>query len=123
MSSNPNHRSAPSNATLLEAARLAFSKGKGLHPADYWFTPGDREEPRLGFKGADIKSSRKRLVRNDEEYTSWIEGMSKSADGCAYLIETANSVYLAPAAPGALKAVPLRPNTRPFQDDDEDDDE
>ena len=64
---NPNQRSAPSNAALLEAARLAFATGKGLHPADYWFTPGDREEPRLGFKGADIRSSRKRLIRNDEE--------------------------------------------------------
>lgn len=120
---NPRHRTAPSNTAMLEAARLAFSTGKGLHPAEYWFTPGDREEPRLGFKGADIKSSRKRLILNDEEFTSWIEGMSKSTDGSAYLVETLNSIYLAPAAPGALKAMPLRPNTRPFQDEDDDDDD
>ena len=104
---------APSTVAIQEAFGAAFSSGKALR-ADYWFTPGAANVPRLGYVN-DIKTGSKKLVFGNDEYTSWIDGLRKTADGNAFICETANSIYLVPAAPGALKAVKLEPGMPAYE--------
>lgn len=105
---------APTGTALQDSLAAAFATNKALR-ADYWFTPGAADAPRLGYVGNDIKTSRKKLVFGDDEYTSWIDGMRKTSDETAFICETANSIYIVPAERGALKAIQLRPGMAAYE--------
>lgn len=119
---------SPSGAALQEAFSLSFATGKDIR-SFYWFSPGAANAPVLGYKGTDLKNGKKKLVLDEnEEFTSWIKTLTKSADGSAFICETEHTIYIAPAAPGALKARKISSNSRAFKDeadeyDGEEDDE
>lgn len=108
-------RPHPSPLAMATAMNAAAAQLKYLS-TDYWFTPGDPNAPRLGFVGVLKTTDKKKMVANDDEFTSWIVNMIRTSDGNAYIIETANSIYIAPAAPGALQATELLPGM-PAHDD------
>lgn len=125
MSNNLLPRPGPSGVALQEAFALSYATGKDIR-SFYWFSPGAANAPVLGYKGADVKTGSKKLVLDDnEEFTSWIKTMTKTADGNAFVCETEHTIYIAPAAPGALKARKIPPESRAYKDeaDDEDDGE
>jgi hypothetical protein len=128
MSSSSNHsaplpKPIPSGQALQEAFALSFATGKDIR-SFYWFAPGAANAPVLGYKGADLKTGRKKLVQDDnEEFTSWIKTMTKTTDGSAFICETEHTIYIAPAAPGVLKARKIPPGARAYKDEADDDDD
>lgn len=77
----------PSNVTLQHATKLSIVEDKPIM-MDYWKTSIERVAM-LGLR-EDIQE--KLLVKSDEEYTSPISKIYKSAD--EYIIMTENSIYI-----------------------------
>jgi hypothetical protein len=100
----------PGALTLRHAARLAMDQDKPIM-LDYYL---DTREGRA-FIGEDAATKEKILVRSEDEYTSIIQNMFKTAEN-DFIVVTENSVYLVSAnvrkrfiretADGGVAAVP-----------------
>ena len=77
----------PSNATLQHATKLSIVEDKPIM-MDYWKTSIER----VAMLGLREDTQEKLLVKSDEEYTSPISKIYKSAD--EYIIMTENSIYI-----------------------------
>lgn len=78
----------PSAATMEYAAKIAIDEDKPIM-LDYW--RGSLEKKVL-IGQRDDETKAKILVRNEEEYTSYIKQIFKSEGD--YIIMTENSIYL-----------------------------
>ena len=85
-SNNNNNYRLPSDATLKHASKLSIVEDKPIM-LDYWTVSLDKKAL-VGVRD----NQEKLLVKSDEEYTSPISKLYKSAT--EYIIITENSIYI-----------------------------
>jgi hypothetical protein len=88
LESNNDEQQIPSSKTLQHASKIAILEDKPIL-LDYW-VDSFTNKALIGVK--QTEEQEKILIKNEEEYTSPIKKIFKTAD--EYLVITENSIYI-----------------------------